>query len=230
MRLLIILSLVLGSQAYAAGGVVNKGGDTVRCTGTPDFNHGGFFTLDYALAIGRGAKKRDFVANPWRSSIERIKQILVSAQPELALSFAEFAESTDQIWKLPAEHDSHRRWVVHRGRPLAVDDVGDLSEIPATCKYRFSKEIRPHFYIYRAIQRSVLSSGIIEYRYSSATLQHLRRQPDQLSWILVHEWLWDWTSDVEVNRAVNALLHSKAIDSMSADEIKLEFERLGFLK
>ncbi len=51
--------------------------------------------------------------------------------------------------------------------------------------------------------------------------------PLQYSFLLVHEWLWDLTQDVQIIRDINRFLHSEAAQKMSENQFRLSVLRLG---
>jgi len=229
---LALLFMLFAGQAFAAGGVVNNGGDSVKCAAS-SMGPAGMYTLDYALAIGRGAATDDFVmiAN-WSHSRQRLLRLLARVDQGLARSFHDFSQSLEQreqpiARKSDFYSDWNRQWIVHRGRPLEVDDIGDISRLPMACKYLYRSSTVAKFKIYRLIQREAdLAARRLIYRYDQTRLRGLRL-PLQHSFLMVHEWLWDWTQDIEVNRRVNAFLHSTEIDYMTPRQIARRLKALG---
>lgn len=225
MRMVALISLLVGTQAFAAGGVVNKGADIVYCVGTnvgPD----SYYSLDYAVEISRGAKPDDFVqVNSWFDSMEKIKGILQQIDSRHSDLFSNFMASLEQIFPQKAAVPNERIWRKHKGRPLPVHSIGDVYTIAFGCKFNLPIE-KSKGPFYRVIQRTQYHSAVV-YQFDFRVMNpFFHAAPLQTSYLLVHEWLWDVTKDEEINRKLNAFLHSKKIDTMTADEIRAEWNRL----
>ena len=52
--------------------------------------------------------------------------------------------------------------------------------------------------------------------------------PIQLSFLLIHEWLWDFSSHVDRNRRINYWLHSDRLESWTREEWLANLKGIGF--
>jgi hypothetical protein len=55
-----------------------------------------------------------------------------------------------------------------------------------------------------------------------------KSQPLQISFLLIHEWLWDFSSNIERNSRINNFIHSEAFTNLNGYEIKVYLDRFGF--
>ncbi len=105
--------------------------------------------------------------------------------------------------------------------------------VPANCLYRKriavdGTVVTVHVMGYERVIRRAREDFGITYRYYPRAIAKLRETSElQYSFILTHEWLWDLTRDIEVNRAVNRFLHSREIERMRPAQIRRQLRRLG---
>src|SRR6185312_16055682 len=98
---IVLFTLFTGLSAHAHGGIDAGGGYVVYCMSDPDFHEGGYYALEYAMAIGKGMHATDFVPiQDWDGSSARVAALLTAAVPELAPSFADFVKSTSAIFNV----------------------------------------------------------------------------------------------------------------------------------
>lgn len=212
--LLFVAALIVTSSALAGPRVTGNSGDVVMCEGAL-----GYQSLDYVIGVPRDAA---YLMAPVRhidQSLARITKLLQTKAPELAASFAQY------VWDMK-NLDYFSR--VYHWRPAVSGEFAVLSQgvqsatIPASCGRipNGGLQIRP------VIMRS-LEHGKVRFDYDLQTLREL--DPLQLSFVLVHEWLWDITKDAHTNRSANVLLHSRAADGLSRDALENALRQLGLL-
>ncbi len=226
MKALLSLALAtfLASTTHAAaGGYVGNGGDGIECRKDPANRFDGIYALDYLVTLPTlvGDDGLSPVAS-WSTSETRIKKLLRKNVPSLAQSFEHFA---GLIYNTSYAED--RVWESSPFGLMKLDDQRLTSLIPANCK----KGADPM--VMQAVIRlyegySGTRPGHFVYKYDPNLLAQISGQdPLQLSFLFVHEWLWDISPNVERNRRVNRFLHSKEIETLSPAEVVAELTGMG---
>ena len=222
--------------SLAEGGTVENGGNVIFCREAASFDvqlppirpePGKFYVLDYVHALGTGYSPDSFVAIAnWEQSRQRLHRLLKGVSLKLANSFEDFAESTNQIegnWGRMQSWPEEREWVLTRGGHIRREHA-NLWRVPKNCIFN-GKFLEYH----RAVTRTSHRQKVI-YRYSRKLLESINdNSPLQFSILMAHEWLWDHTRDLKVNRRVSVFLHSKEIDRMTDKEIWARLKRYGLV-
>jgi hypothetical protein len=215
---LILFSLT--PAARAAGGEVENGGDTVFCRVGGDNNLVGYFSLDYLLTYQVRNNNADVVDRSWDESKARISRLLAAKFPALRHSFDEFTALI-----LSSDLESTRIW--HEAG-FGLEDISDeriLRKLPPNCVQR--NEAGTPEMIQSVIRTSRPDATVFQYDYE--IIENLQRNaPLQFSFLMVHEWLWDFTDDVNVIRDINRLIHSNQFEGFTTQQQAiLAFENLG---
>lgn len=198
---IILLGFMFYQPAWSkSGGVsVGGGGNVVSCSGA-----GNYQSLDYVLTQNLYGPKVKLVSiNTIQQSMRRIQLLLHAKVPFLAESFEEY---TVQIFN----RDHGKKYVWH---PAALVDVPeDIPRLPYDCK---NAEI-----LQAAVRHVVTHKGAsfkqVRIDYDEEIFFSLQwGNPIHLSFILVHEWLWDHVKTIEQNRRLNYLLHSTLLDELT---------------
>jgi hypothetical protein len=213
-------TLLTPAKADDLGGEVENGGDSVFCNVGGENNLVGYFSLDYLLTYRLRNNNADVVDRSWEASQARISGLLREKFPALGHSFDEFVSlvfSTDTA--------KERLW---NEASFGLEDISDeriLRKLPPNCLRRNSAGT-PEV-LQSVIRVSRPESTVFEYDYE--ILEELQRNaPLQFSFLMVHEWLWDFTSDVNIIRDVNRLIHSNQLEQFrTSDEAMTAFENLG---
>jgi hypothetical protein len=243
--------LVNSGFAHAFGGTVENGGDTIFCRSfdepnpppppdiivnppTDPIEYGANpYTFDYIAALVQGHQRDSFIEpKSWSESADRLIKILEKFSPKLAKSFHEFRLSTDQIefsnGSLAYER-SKRSWIPWESKVYLSEGIHE--KLPRNCliQKNVSGIIISMFIYQRTILRSKKRfSGKIQYNYYQPTLKKLAESSaQQYSFMMVHEWLWDHTKEIDVNRRVTAFLHKKELEKMSPSEIRAMLKSMG---
>jgi hypothetical protein len=204
------LLLFFATQSWA-GGEVGNGGDTVSCTD-------GDYALDFLMTEGDG--QEPVPAASWDASRARLSALLHAKYPDLGTLFDDFAAS----FPVAPDPDPARRYLrprIWEAAPYGLVNLQDqriTRKLPATC-------LPPALGVIQTVIREKPGHSTL-YQYDPQILRAL--PPLQLSFLAVHEWLWDFTSDVELIRRVNRLLHSPALESLSAAELRASLANIGF--
>lgn len=226
MKYLTLLALVLPLSTFA--NAVRNGGNSIYCNKSSQFDEG-LNNLDYAILVSQGLKRENLVpVKNLENSISRIQGIINSLPIKNSIKKEFDSHRSGYLKALQAvkiekpessvcQQTSSVKscWIPVKMDSIEVDDKGDLSMISSNC-----------FDIYGAIARTA-TSGQITYLYSPLNLAKMISYPLQLSFLAIHEFLWFFTDNIEVNRRVNWLLHSKAIDKLTPSEILIALKSLG---
>lgn len=203
------------------GGLVGNGGDTVVCRKDPSNTFEGYYSLDYLLTYQHFNNNSDIVpVTTWAVSQKRILKIL-RADSELSYSFSDFSKRmlnhTDiksRIWKEAA---------------FGLVDLRDeqiVRQLPVNCRDKKPGNQGGIEIIQTVIRQR--RPDLIVYEYDPQILRDLSlRTPLQYSFLMIHEWLWDYTDDVRVLRDVNRYLHSKAAETRNPNDVRTDLVRLG---
>lgn len=211
------------SAALAKGGYVGNGGDAVQCAKAATNRFEGYYALDYlatlpTLAGDDGLRK---VAT-WAESRARLTSLLRAKSPALAASFESFAALVYN-----ASHQKDRVWEASPFGLVPLDDQRLTSLIPDNCKTAGQpKVIQAIIRLYEPFAGT--APGHFVYKFDPLLLQDLDRQaPLQLSFLLVHEWLWDLSANIDRNRRVNRFLHSSDAETLSPAAFEAELKGMG---
>lgn len=202
---------------------VGNGGDSIDCHADSNSRFEGAYALDYLLTYRASNDNADIVpAQSWQSSLARIAGILNTKAPKLGRSLSAFAALV--------KNTDPRRDRVWREAPFGLvklDDQSIVEHVPPNCMSHNEVMV-----VQAVIRLSPGISGLpppkLAYSYVPRVFDQLEAQaPVQLSFLLVHEWLWDLSMNVVANRQINRFLHSSELDDLSAEEIVSRLEAYG---
>jgi len=214
----LILVVLFSSSLGWSGQEVGNGGDGVFCQASVDNSFSGFYSLDYLLTVPSANQNLDL------AQIASIHQSLQRIRFRLEKVFPEFSESLNEFVSLIGNRDSEQRRVWEES-PFGLIDIKDekmIAQVPANC--RSGERIQ----IQQAIVRQTpIFSGdekrkeLIIYKFVPSLLRDLETtSPVQLSFLYIHEWLWELSHDVDLNRRINRFLHSTDFETMSREDIR----------
>jgi hypothetical protein len=206
-----------------AGQNVGSGGDTITCRSNVQNFLNGTYSLDYILTLQNATTDLDMVqVTSWNQSAERIARVLALKLPALAPYFQEYRQSVFNT-------DYSRRYIWEIA-PFGLMDLKDeniKAQLPENCKSGNEAQIAQA--VIRQFGSHSGSQDHVIYKYMPNVVQELERSnPLQLSYLLVHEWLWDFSSNVERNRRFNRLLHSPRFEMMPKEELTDLLRGMGF--
>lgn len=218
----VILAWLLLLLPTAHGQVeVGNGGDAVRCRPEAGSVFSGYYSLDYLLTWGTSFGSQDAVpVASWDESASRLRTLLATKAPALLFTFDDFRltlRNTDVFWL-------SRVW---EPAPFGLVDLRDehmVSLVPANCRDGDVVSI-----VQAVIRQDTgTSSANIVYRFVPSVVDEMNgNSPVQLSFLYVHEWLWDVSDNVDRNRRINAFLHSERAAAMSAATFDGQLRGMG---
>lgn len=212
---LICFSFFCISSSFAfAGSETRNGGDVVIC------GDGKKYSLDYVLAGYDSNLTLAKVIAPY-DSLFRIQKLIDQKLPELSESFTTYINS---FTNTDITVDKPYIWV------NSEDDLPDIQDEDIRVFPKSCTRSGPHAVL--------IKQAVIRTRYTGDpsvifyTNDHALEDLDsmQLSFVLVHEWLWNFTDRAVINRQANYFLHSAEFDAISADEAKAYLQKIGIFK
>lgn len=209
------------------------GGDVVNCKSDPQVSrYQGLYTLDYLLTrqddfnenkdeqfriISRNVMAQDLAL----SIAKKLDEVSPAAAKSLR-SFLAFVENEN--WKNTNEDSTEifRVWV-SAPRLAEYQDEDFITDVPQNCYRQNGKRD-----ISQIILREDVNSTII-YHYNRLLFNELKATPLQMSYLLIHEWLRDYTVHSSIIQNVNRYLHSATFFSSQGYESAAIFKRMGLL-
>lgn len=202
---------LLTPNSRAVSGVAN-GGDVVVCN-DKSLPVSAYYSLDYLLTHNPAKE----TMNKEILEVKRAREILVLIAAQLQQKLPDLSRHfEDFIAKL----DNHQDWSQNRIWISSYNSLADIKDENITQKLdrvcRPAHQSNGTILVSQAVIRSKVS--ILQYEFDSQIYAALDQSPTpyQLSFLLVHEWLWDLTNNVSVIRNVNRYLHSEDFRLSSA--------------
>lgn len=218
-----ILLICVFSINLWAGQEIGNGGDSVHCVASDKNQFSGLYSLDYLLTYQETNANNDIVqVATLQESLLRITRLLKKKAPE-------FMEGFDDFVGLIQNKDvaQARFW---EEAPFGLIDLKDekmVNLVPANCRQGNAVQI-VQTVIRQDPEASGVSPGKVLYKYVPSIFEKLEKQnPIQLSFLLVHEWLWDVSSNVDRNRRINRFLHSNEFELLTRDQTITKLKALG---
>jgi hypothetical protein len=217
----LVSALILGSLSALAGGNVSGGGDVVFCKASSENKFNGYYTLDY-LVTSSNLRSPIVPVVSWAESQARILAQLKRLNPELYMGFKHFLSYQDN-YENPAKY---RYWNATRLDIVELNDEKLQQKIPKNCVNENSKTeviqtvVRNAIREYADDKQPFLSVLKVEYLFDEKIVEELiNNYPLQYSFLMVHEWLRDYTTDAAVIRSINFLLHSSKLEQLKPSDL-----------
>jgi len=247
-RLQLVLFLVIGAglaachpgpadlasevQGHGGGTIIDNGGNMITCA--PVAGHDdptttkfvGDYTLDYVVTYDpRLGAVDDADGSSWEAHRARIEAFLAAKLPAALASFKNYADLLES-----GDDSKDRVWKASPLDLVTLDDQGLIEQLPANCM-RPGPDGHPVPDLTQMVRRREMTTDTtrrIFYYYDYERFETLRRtQPLQFAYLVVHEWLWDFTDSPWINRLINHLIHSKQGAAMSPAAFAQYLKSLG---
>ncbi|HEX4922683.1 MAG TPA: hypothetical protein VFV50_01305, partial [Bdellovibrionales bacterium] len=223
--MIILMAIVFEPQlASAGGGLVGNGGDVIECKPAPGSPFDGLYSLDYLLTYQASNVNADVVVIPnLTASVTRLRRLLAAKLPTLLESFDSFTRH----YLNTKDKSAPRFW---EEAPFGLVDLKDenmVALVPPNCrdgsKVRISQAMIRQFPSFSGTPQNT-----IVYKFVPQVISLLdSKYPLQLSFLYVHEWLWDVSQNVDRNRRLNRYFHSAAFEAHSAQEARAAVIGMG---
>lgn len=220
---LFTLMNVFAGQLALANKEAGNGGDVLKCLKSEQSKFEGLLSLDYLVTYNPMNQNADIVnLKSWKESAARIQGLLTRFAPKKAESWREFVELAENF----SDYSKRRIWVAGPTALIRLEDENLVRVIPQNC--RVDKAGLPTGILQTVIRQQNGKGGQVRYQIDSEMLSELRSEPTQFSFLMVHEWLWDFFDDASKIREVNRFLHSDW-EKLSPRQIQDSLFRLELL-
>lgn len=220
--MLLFLFWIHAGLVHAAGNGVNNGGNAVLCASSTKNAFTGYYSLDFLIQY-----RPELLPVPVASlnaSLDRIEMGLRNRIPELLTSFRDFRAGlfNEDNPKLS------RLWEKVSFGLVDLDDQDVVAVLPENCRTDEKISVVPAV-IRQSPGVSGRPPGTYIYRYVPQVIEALQStNPIQLSFLILHEWLWDFSSNVDRNRRIDYWLHSENLENWNREEWIANLHGIGF--
>jgi hypothetical protein len=231
MKILSLCLAVSAAPSASAGTKIGTGGDAVRCQRPTEAGQPaeGLYSLDYLLTRSSEFGEPSSTSH-WSNSVYRIRRIL---------QVPGFYDAARSLWEFEQQYlnttNSNLKYMWEPA-PLRLADLKDekiISSVPANCldPNGFGPEANRIAILQAVIRFEGSEAGRswdeVLFKYVPEVLDELKEtNPVQLSYLLIHEWLWTISDNVVINRRLNSFLHSKLADRMNEREIEAKLKEM----
>jgi hypothetical protein len=217
----------LSSLKDGRGTVIDNGGDKLTCaTDATASNFKGDYTLDYIVTYDPTLGFSDDPdLSDWPAHRARVEEFLKDKMPSALASFQSYADNIGN-----SDDSGSRIWKASAFDLTDLKDEGLIQQLPDHCLRTndLGKKVPNTTQIVRRREITTSSTRKVFYYYDHAKFDALKSDlPLQASYLIVHEWLWDFTNSPWVNRTINRLIHSKRAEGMSKNDFTEHLKALG---
>jgi hypothetical protein len=221
-RAILAAVAALATPALAGGHSVGNGGDAVICRAAADDAFAGTYALDYLLTYSASADALVPVES-LDASFQRLRAQIAAKLPELLQSFDSFRVN----YRNTTDLSRTRVWEEAPFGLIDLEDEAIVASLPANCRDGDTAHI-----VQAVVREWPELSGAppshVTYRFVPSVLDDLQKQaPLQLSFLVIHEWLWDLSTNVTRNRRIDRLLHSEALERSTREQLVAQLTALG---
>ena len=195
---LMLFAMHTGISAFAEGASVGNGGDAIYCYASEQNNFSGYYTLDYIVASAEIQKHPSS-----DEALDAIEEQFQKKIPQLAESLSVFREAAQKSSKISDRY----YWKPDQNGILSIEDEQLKEKLPRNCMDKSN----PNKVNLIQLVRRLEQGNQIKFFYDSAVMDKIRNNGNQYSWILVHEWLWNFFDNAESIRQFNEYLHSVSL-------------------
>lgn len=211
-KVFLAVGIALKSGRAPAPVEVLGGGDAVFCRPVEGSPFSGYYSLDYLLTMRESGGLSDVISI--EQSLERIGRNIQQKLPEFYSSWDEFHSTyLNSDFRLP------RIWQESPNGLIEIGGEGFIGDLPTNCKN--GNRVAIVQAAVRDASGPSVPPGKILYHYVPSVFRALESSAAlQLSFIVVHEWLWDIVSNPEINRRLDHFLHSRQFLEMSTEDVR----------
>ncbi|WP_413290944.1 hypothetical protein [Bdellovibrio sp. HCB337] len=212
------LGVLLCAKTYAGGVYVGNGGDAVFCRSSENNSFKGYYALDYLMTLTNANEVAS--VKSWEASRDRIRALLAKGAPSLLESFDSFLGDLDN----QVDWTKKRIWLSAPHGLVDIQDEQIRRKLPENCGWKNLGSIEQE--MVQVVVRNK-QPHIVRYEYDEEVFNKLKAAPVQISFLLVHEWLWDHSEDPQIIRWTNQFLHSQHAETLSASDFNTSLVNIG---
>jgi hypothetical protein len=231
-----VLNLALAGILICRGGFGGNegahGGAGIYCTQAAANDLNGFYMLDYVIMRG-GPGDHDWPYPAAFTSMTDYNQvldwILAGIHDKLPVLAADLRDFRSTVFtNIPGNPP---RWIPRLHLPRIWDQGLGLQPWESDEEVNFPSRSLPLNCKFRDIVQTAVkyrAGRYVAFAYVPALVDQLGDTgPVQVSYLIVHEWLRNYTNDAEVIRRANRLLHSTAITSLNQSQLRQMLREIG---
>lgn len=191
--------VLLTSLSAFAGDKGGNGGDTLKCmvNGVQRY-----LVLDSVMV----RNSTPYTIRTEKSYSKQLKHIIKKLMETIPLRGEELSRFVDSFEKKGRINgDGIIFWIA--GKPRQVKDENLHIDIPSYCDGR-------------PLQTVVYVPKPARFYYDRELINKLKNEKDELSWLLVHEWLRTYIDDADNIRILNGFLHSEEFLEYGEDDLR----------
>ena len=212
---------LLNMAEIGGGSTVGNGGDVIYCqsrAGKGQFE--GYYALDYLLTYVKSNNNSDIVEiRSWEESRDRILSQLQEKAPLLAEQFEKFLTGMNNV----VDYSADIIWQEASFGLLDLKDEQIMRALPTNCYHENHPQL---IQMIRRVQQSD-SFTIFEYNPELYNLFKYVR-PLQFSMMMLHEFAWSFTADVNNVRQFVRMVHSKQLEKYDTESFDRVLNNLNF--
>lgn len=206
----------------ANGNGVGNGGDAIICHSSEQNHFQGFYSLDY-LAFYDPLNPPVAVSSI-NDSLNHIENLLQQKLPELSQSFRRFRSHFLNVTDPSKEHF----WIASPSGLADIKDENFHALVPENCRWKNEIHLAQAMIRFDSKSPGDPDNKVIFY-YSAGVIDAMEStDAHQVSFLLVHEWLWEHSHNVHRNRQLNYLLHSELFNKLSRKEVRDQLKAFDF--
>lgn len=213
------------SQSMTAQVEVKNGGDIVHCTPATDSVFSGPYVLDYLATYHTYSHDHEADID---FPINEIVDMLIQKLPEVGKHLDVFVSQYDNQVQGSENPLYDYIWRGSNNRLLAIKDE-ELDLLGALDKNCYTDVAHGIVNLNQVVVRQNRPGvrGFI-YNYDRRMLDAITGLPWQLSYLIVHEWLWNFVDRASSVREINAFLHSESAAKMDENALRYALANMGF--
>ena len=205
------------ASGLSGSSTVDNGGDIITCASSASSPFEGIYTLDYVATYDAHIGTGDDPTGSYEELISRLQTLVDAKLPELSSSLASYLSLVEN-----GDESQARVWHGSVLSPANLNDE-DLRHITFTdnCKKTVGGASLPNL-TQMVDRRYRIDTDVlkIHYYYDYNRFQQMKSElPLQAAYLVLHEWLWDFSDNAWISRQINRLLQSRATESMSSNDV-----------
>lgn len=215
----LLIFVMFKSSDLLAGTAVGNGGDIIFCEKSTENPFYSYYSLDYFVNVVLKNRTSELIeSDSFEEIISHIYKNIYKHNTSMAESLLFFVS---QMYN--EDYTQNYVWEIEPYGLAPLSDEMLVSVIPDNCVKE--KDSKPN--IIQSIIR-ITKPSLKIFSYDAKLVNNLKSISQmQFSFLILHEWLWNFTDNADTNRRINFLMHTKKFDSMKAHEFVSFIDSLG---